>query len=391
MKILFFSHDGDLYGASRSLVNLASGLQAIGHTCHVILPGKGKLEHLLAKHKIEYSVFPYGWWMGKKTRENEEHTDQNLHRLTAWLKIRSNQWKAILKPMFSLQMKKLIKSADLIVSNSSVILTGFIIARRFGKPHIWIFREFGEMDFNLQPFTGEIITGLIYRKSGRIVFTSSVLCNYISGKYHLSPENYTVIRNGLYLESEYFQLKSMKKRHPVTHKNYIFSIIGAICPSKGHMDALEAFCTLKEEFDEIRLWIVGNGEDDVLHRFVSTRHLENHVSFFGYMEDMNTIYLETDCLLNCARWEAFGRTTVEALAYGIPVIGYNHAGTREILSHVSAELLYDNKEVLLADCMRRVITMPGEMLELAEKGWESAVNHFTIERYAREFDAFICS
>ena len=47
--------------------------------------------------------------------------------------------------------------------------------------------------------------------------------------------------------------------------------------------------------------------------------------------------------------EGFGRTTVEALSLGIPVIGYRHSGTEEILSRILPEGLVEtrNRDELL--------------------------------------------
>ncbi|RME35706.1 MAG: glycosyltransferase [Gammaproteobacteria bacterium] len=60
--------------------------------------------------------------------------------------------------------------------------------------------------------------------------------------------------------------------------------------------------------------------------------LERQVTFLGHRVDLKAILAISDLSFSLTREpEAFGRTTLEALALGTPVVGYDHGGTGEIL------------------------------------------------------------
>jgi len=56
-------------------------------------------------------------------------------------------------------------------------------------------------------------------------------------------------------------------------------------------------------------------------------------------DDMPLIYQSADAVLVLSRYEAFGYVALEAMACGIPIIGFNSAGTGEICRHGETALL----------------------------------------------------
>jgi len=59
------------------------------------------------------------------------------------------------------------------------------------------------------------------------------------------------------------------------------------------------------------------------------------VTFTGEQEDVREIFSLCEVILSLSgRPESFGRTVLEALSLGIPVVGYAHGGVGEILGRV---------------------------------------------------------
>ncbi len=79
-----------------------------------------------------------------------------------------------------------------------------------------------------------------------------------------------------------------------------------------------------------------------------------------------------------------GRTTAEAMAAGLPVIGYDGGGTPEVISDGETGLLYRGGAAELAAAMGRLVAAPQWAAQLGEKGWVGARERFTVERYAAE-------
>ncbi|MFC4486644.1 glycosyltransferase family 4 protein [Tepidiphilus baoligensis] len=108
---------------------------------------------------------------------------------------------------------------------------------------------------------------------------------------------------------------------------------------KGHETFLELIATLRERFPDIHGLIVG-GEDArrtayaaALRHQVQVLGLAQHVTFTGHRSDLREILAASAIVYSLSRQpESFGRTTLETLALGRPVIGYAHGGIGEQLS-----------------------------------------------------------
>lgn len=72
-----------------------------------------------------------------------------------------------------------------------------------------------------------------------------------------------------------------------------------------------------------------------LRAMVSERKLDQHITFLGLRDDMREVLANSSIAYSLTlEPEAFGRTTIEALSLGTPVIGFEHGGTGEILRAV---------------------------------------------------------
>jgi glycosyltransferase involved in cell wall biosynthesis len=95
-------------------------------------------------------------------------------------------------------------------------------------------------------------------------------------------------------------------------------------------------------------------------------------------------YKYADVVVTLAPREPFGRTVVEAIACGVPVVGSQTGGIGEILHHFAPEWTVDpNDPASTAEAIVRVATAPSTP-DLLAKGrlWVKA--HCSVESYARE-------
>ncbi len=107
---------------------------------------------------------------------------------------------------------------------------------------------------------------------------------------------------------------------------------------KGHADALALLGNLREAGIDARLWMVGARERG---REQYVAGLETEAALGGFAEALAITpptsaiveaYAASDLVLQLSRKpEAFGRTVVEALSVGRPVLGWAHGGVGELL------------------------------------------------------------
>ncbi len=87
---------------------------------------------------------------------------------------------------------------------------------------------------------------------------------------------------------------------------------------------------------------------DYIINFIREKKLDNYVVIKDYLEDISCFYKAIDALIVPTRTETYGQNTIEAVIYGVPVIGTDSGGTKEILQDVDSTLLYnpENKDDL---------------------------------------------
>lgn len=378
-KIVFFSHDAELYGASRSLITLIKGLQARGIECLVVVPYRGPLVEFIKENNIDYFLFYYPSWFYKPIEvpfvEYFKRVLKFVFQTTRFL------WHKNLNAK--------LKGYDLFVSNTSSIPTGALLAMKLGKPHVWYIRELVELHYGFKYILGKKFFLYLIDKTKLRLFNSAFVMNYYLQQ--LTHKNVNeVIHNGIYPKEKFGECLTDYKASALRQDGtFVFSLIGFIHAGKGQMQAVDAMVSVVQEFKHAKLLIVGSGESAQLQQYINDKGMNAYVILTGYLPDVREIFLQSHCLLNCARYEAFGRTTVEAMAYSLPVIGNNSAGTAEIIQHNHTGLLYNNTTEDLIACMKKLISDPAFARVLGTQGWHEAYEKYNVERYVEKFSDFI--
>lgn len=128
---------------------------------------------------------------------------------------------------------------------------------------------------------------------------------------------------------------------PSLQNRPIITLPGRLTRLKGHHDLIRILQQLQHHHPQLKALIVG-GEDpkrqgyaQELRAKVQSEGLANQCIFAGHRSDMKEIYaISTAVLSLSSKPESFGRTVLEALALGRPVVGYGHGGVGEILDEL---------------------------------------------------------
>jgi glycosyltransferase involved in cell wall biosynthesis len=207
-----------------------------------------------------------------------------------------------------------------------------------------------------------------------VIAVSATIRDYILANYPSVPEErIRLIHRGVdpaefprNYEPPDDWLRQFHKQFPQTHGRRLLTLPGRITRLKGHDHFLQLLCDLKSRGQTVHGLIVG-GEDRgkarygrELRKLVISLRLDDDVTFTGLQSDMKEIYAISDLVLSLSsKPESFGRTVLEALSLGTPVLGYAHGGVGEILRTVftdglvksgdSAELCARAESVLAAN------------------------------------------
>ncbi|MFC2105537.1 glycosyltransferase [Candidatus Bipolaricaulota bacterium] len=121
-----------------------------------------------------------------------------------------------------------------------------------------------------------------------------------------------------------------------THSGKILRILLAanLQPAKGVHVAVEAARKLLVQGVSVELWILGNAAPgaevyvDRLRQMVKSWHLDRHIRFLGWGENIAWIMSKADVIIvpSLADRESFGMVLAEAMALGKPTIGSRVGG-----------------------------------------------------------------
>ena len=146
----------------------------------------------------------------------------------------------------------------------------------------------------------------------------------------------------------------------------VIGLVGRITPGKGHHVLLEAIAELARRGRQVQVVFVGapdpnNAEDEAylrqLKRSVHDFGLETRVCWAGYQADPDPYYAALDVLVmpSIVR-EGLGMVALEALQWGVPVVGSRLGGILEIVHDGVNGLLFPaGDSAALAGSLERVL------------------------------------
>lgn len=376
MNILVFAHDAYLYGASQSLLTALIGIKKRAEVkLLVLLPFKGAFEKELSAAGIHYKIIAF-----------PRCVDFNYASDSDMLKVK-NKITYNLKSMFTLpRLKKIARAfhTDVIYTNTSVVSIGYQIAKQLHIPHVWHIREFGDLDFNLIYYSGRVEIERKVNDSERTIFAS------LSLKNHWSTQNSSqqvVVYNGIMKDND---KENQSRSFPV--QKVRIGLLGSIVQGKGQHVAIQAFASLVKVLPSCELYFFGDPDGEYLNslkRLVNKLQLNEKININGFTNDKNFIYSNLHVVLSCSTMEAFGRTIVEAMGYGIPVIANASGGVLEIIDHRINGLLYDGTSENLAAAMIELLSNKNLYESLSINGLQKA-REFRVGDYVDGVYAILC-
>jgi glycosyltransferase involved in cell wall biosynthesis len=115
----------------------------------------------------------------------------------------------------------------------------------------------------------------------------------------------------------------------------------------------------------------GDGpESAALRQKAETLGIAKNVLWLGWQKDLTDFYHAIDLLLFNSDWDALGRTPLEAMSYGIPVVAsILHGGAKEIIEDDSIGILLPSHDVAaLAQGVLRLLREPEMAIVMGARG-----------------------
>ncbi len=119
--------------------------------------------------------------------------------------------------------------------------------------------------------------------------------------------------------------------------------VGRLSYQKNYSVLIKAFATVSGSLPEWDLVIVGEGEErGELERLIQVKGISNRVFLPGKSTSISRMYISSHLFCLPSRWEGFPNALAEALAHGLPCIGFDKcAGMRDLITPGVNGLLAD--------------------------------------------------
>ena len=192
----------------------------------------------------------------------------------------------------------------------------------------------------------------VMTKGERVIAVSESIREYILENYpQTSSKRITVIHRGIVPEMYPYGyqpdtkwLDAWKTAHPDFAQKEVFLLPGRITRLKGHKDFFELIHRLKQEGRNVHGLVAGDTHPnkkaylDELHVLLGQMNLCENITFLGHRSDVREIMAVSTIVCALSQQpESFGRTVLEAMALGKPVLGYDCGGVGELLGIIFPE------------------------------------------------------
>jgi glycosyltransferase involved in cell wall biosynthesis len=142
-------------------------------------------------------------------------------------------------------------------------------------------------------------------------------------------------------------------------------------PRKHHSDLLHAFARLGNP--QAVLLLAGNGRDqERCRQLAASLGIASRTRFLGFRSDVPALMRASRAVVLCSDQEGLPLAVLEAQAMGVPVIGTDVRGTRDLLRQGGGRIVPLNDPAALAAAMGDLIRRPQEAIRLGAEGSDVA-------------------
>lgn len=298
-------------------------------------------------------------------------------------------------------LKDIISEYDVIHAHNEYSFPSMLAAylKKSKKPPLVLTNHLGELNFE-DPVKNRI--GRLYLKSiGKgiwkhcdvIVVLSQSQKEFLTSIKPEISSKIQIIPNAIDLESlkQYNIPQGKEKSHSIdiTENGPKLLYVGQLIKRKGLKWLLMAINILKNEFPNLKLILVGDGEDqEYFQQLVTQLQLTKHVDFMGridHLDKLVSLYRECHAFVLPSLSEGLPTVILEAFYFGLPLIATDIPGVREFKEY--STLVPPRDENKLAEAINNLFNGGniGEACQLALKARKLVENKYNWEVVSQEY------
>ncbi|MCP5346815.1 MAG: glycosyltransferase family 4 protein [Gammaproteobacteria bacterium] len=391
LNVLFVSHTPNLTGgADFCLKEILENIDREKVSPHVVLPkntatAKSGFVNFLSEHEIPFSLSEIIHWIdyssyGKVSRR------RLILRFFRTLPARIVSFVKIVNQ----------NKIDLIYTNTVTVVEGALAAKITGKPHIWHIHEAISGNNDLLPiFPEKWHRRVIDCLSNKKIFPSSYLAFQVY-QFYKGSEKSIIVPNGVDI-SRFKPDKTarswLSKLIEIADSTNRIVSVGNLTESKRMDDYIRAVALSESARGKCVFIIIGSGKSqkrDSLIALSKQLGVFDKVKIISWSGQIEKIIAGSDVLVITSGQETFGRTAIEAMACGVPVVSTDCGGPGEIIDHGETGLLTPvGSPEQTAAAIDRLMLDPDYADSIADKALNKVKESYDLRTYVAQIEKII--
>lgn len=366
-------------GAEHSLALLARGMKARGHEVEVSAPGAWALGSELERGGVEVASIPlracwlvqYGpqpWWRQLWRLVRYSLPDGGAGRLRAWLEG--------VRP-------------EVVHVNCLPHLRGAAAARALGLPVVWHVREMLPPGARRRWFARRL-----RRDATRIVAVSEAVAGWL--REEGLGDLVEVVHNGVAAPLELPDRAAARAKFGLPADGLVIGLFSQLVAHKGALDFVRAAQLAAEQEDGLWFLIAGRGSRAfvaLLEHEIADGPAAGRIRVVPPQPGIWELLAAVDAAAITTLWpDPLPRVVMEAMAVGLPVVGYGGGGVPEMVADGETGLLVETGDVdALAEAFARLGRDAELRRRLGAAGAHRAAELFTVERHLDRMETVLAA
>ncbi|MBN1871176.1 MAG: glycosyltransferase family 4 protein [Candidatus Omnitrophica bacterium] len=234
-----------------------------------------------------------------------------------------------------------------------------------------------------------IVDGICYRLSDRIICTAGKILKKFIGMKDFKKKA-KLIYNAV--DCDYFRPRAvsdgLKDKYGISGEGPVIGFIARLQDVKGLHFLIKALPAIKQEYPNIKLIVIGDGEENYkrkIQTMIDGLNLREDVIFTGFQRDIRPYACMLDIsVLPTKEFEGSSRSILESMACGIAVLATDIGGNSELIDNgVTGLLIPEPDPRLIADMTISLLRDKDRLADMGSRAREKALSKFEISKNVR--------
>ena len=262
-----------------------------------------------------------------------------------------------------------------------------------------VYTEHSKWEIEQVSFKWKTIGRYLIKNIDAVVGVSDSVKEVLQKKFKINPKKIYTIKNGVEID-KYTNNKNnfLKNELNIANDTIIIGIIANFRKIKNHIFLLKAFYELLKKNSNLKLLLIGKGFDgdsenseEEVRKYIHENKIDNNVLLLGHRSDIPELLSIMDIFCLTSKKEGLPLSLIEAMAAGLPLVGTDVEGIRDIICHGKNGFLVKPGDTSgLTDILDGLINNKPLLHKLSQNSKNTAKEFYSLDSCIRGYeDLFI--